>query len=244
MNHARILAQAAGAWLQYEFACHRSKLFSERYMSSPIASALHAIYKEEVHSEFLHPVLAPAKTGPGRRPEVDFAVVHRYPDLRCVLEAKWVGPTGLAAEEVLWDLLRLELIAHHSKANAFFLLGGRRKHLERFFHSKAFLGARTKAGKYRRLLKLHGRRNARIRVDSPATDRRELFQRLLTPYQDVSFSSRITASVAQRYPLDTPMFQYQVYVWQIFAPPGTSRFLPRNHVLYKLQDAVSIGAGA
>jgi len=144
MDPIRVLAQAVGAWLQYEFACGRSALFNERYLSVPIANALYSVYKDEVRSEYLHPVLAPAKRGPGRRPEVDFALVHNYPHVSCVLESKWVGANGLTAEDILWDLLRLELIAYHTKAPAFFLLGGRRKHLERFFQSKAFLGVQVR----------------------------------------------------------------------------------------------------
>jgi hypothetical protein len=100
----------------------------KRYMSVPIANALFAIYKQEVRSEFLHPVLANAMTGPGRRPEVDFAVINNYPNLSCVVESKWLGANGLSVEEVLWDLLRLELVAHYAKVPAFFLLGGRRRH--------------------------------------------------------------------------------------------------------------------
>ncbi len=233
-NPTRILAQAAGAWLQYEYACGRSMLFNERYMSVPIASALYAIYKEEVHSEFLHPVLAPARTGPGRRPEVDFAVVAGSSVPICVVESKWVGANLLTAEDLVWDLLRLELVAHHSQANAFFLLGGKRRHLEHFFQSKAFLGLPTREGKYRRLLKLDGRRNARIRVDAPASDRVEMFQKVLKPYQDIAFSSRVTTSLGFPYPKDCPMSQYQVYAWQIVAPPGVRRFLPRDHVLFKV----------
>jgi hypothetical protein len=203
-------------------------------MSVPIANALHYLHGGEVRSEFLHPVLAPTKTGPGRRPEVDFAVVHHYPSVSCVLESKWVGANGLTAEEVLWDLLRLELIAHHVGGPAYFLLAGRRRHIEMFFQSKAFLGAITYRGTYRRLLKLDERRNARIRVDTPAGDRIEIFRKLLRPYQGVSFSSRITTSICHFYPKDCPMFQHQAYAWRVLAPKDTHRFVPSNHSEYKI----------
>ena len=45
MKPVTILAQAVGAWLQYEFACARSTLFNEPYMSVPIAHALYSIFK-------------------------------------------------------------------------------------------------------------------------------------------------------------------------------------------------------
>jgi hypothetical protein len=213
-------------------------LFNERYMSVPIANVLYVAYKQDVHSEFLHPILAPEMKGRGRRPEVDFAVVEDYPKLSCVLESKWLGPNGLSAEELLWDLLRLELIAHHTRADAFFLLAGKRRNIERFFKSKAFLG-KEKNGKYRRLLKLDARRNARIRVDNPPKDRIEVFRKLFRPYQNVSFSSRITTSICHFYPKDCPTFQYQAYVWKVIKPSNTPRFKPSGHVLYRVEPNVS-----
>jgi hypothetical protein len=234
MDPAKTLSQAAGAWLQYEFACGRSMLFNERYMAVPIANALYAIYKQEVRSEFVHPVLGPFMKGPGRRPEVDFAVIGNYPNVACVVESKWLGRSGLSAEEVLWDLLRLELIAHSAKVPAFFLLGGRRKHFEQFFKSKAFLGERSTAGRYRVLLKQAGKSQSRIRVDSPTSDRSGIFQKLLRPYQDVSFSCYVTTSPNYVYPEVCPMYQYQVHAWHVLDPSETPRFFPRNNKHYRV----------
>lgn len=222
--------------MQYEFACGRAMLFNERYLSVPIANALYAIYKHEVRAEYLHPVLAPKKTGRGRRPEVDFAVVQNYPNVDCVVESKWVGSNGLGAEEVIWDLLRLELIAHHTGAKAFFVLAGRRRHLEAFFNSRAFLGKENFRGKFKRLLKLDSRKNARVRVDNPALDRLKTFRKLLSAYPDVSFGSRVTTSVGHRYPEDCPTFQYQAYAWEVLAPASTTRFRPMDHKLYAVSS--------
>jgi hypothetical protein len=228
-----IIAQAVGAWLQYEFACGRSTLFNERYISVPVANALHSIYKDQVRSEYLHPVLASAKTGPGRRPEVDFALVRNYPTISCVLETKWCGKNGLTAEDVLWDLLRLELIAHDSHAPAFFVLAGRRRHLETFFESKAFLGTKTADGKYRRLLKIDHRRGGNIRIDSPNLERGKILKRLFSDYQQVSFSSRVATSMPRIYPKECPTFQYQAYAWQVLTLP-VPRFLPANNLAYRV----------
>ena len=238
MRHAKRLAQAVGAWLQYEFACNRSELFNERCMSAPIASGLYAIYKQEVRSEYLHPVLAPLMSGPGRRPEVDFAVISTYPEVTCVLESKWVGSTGVKLEDVAWDLLRLELIAHQSRAAAFFLMAGRRKHLEAFLGSKAFLGRRTTAGKYRTILSLKKHPQPKIRIADALPDRKPLFRKILSSYQGVSFPIHISTSVAHAYPKSCPMFQYQALVWQIHAPLTTARFLPRNHKFYRTESEV------
>jgi hypothetical protein len=128
------------------------------------------------------------------------------------------------AEDVLWDLLRLELIAHDSQVPAYFVLAGRRKHLVSFFESKAFSGNRY-------LLKLDHRSIGAIRVDSPNEDRRKIFAKLFRDYQDVSFSSRISTSVPAKYPEECPMYQYQAYAWRV-PSPDVPRFLPRNNTAY------------
>ena len=244
MDSARTISLAVGAWMQYEFACGRSTLFSERYISAPIANALHHLYGKNVWAEYQHPVLAKEMKGRGRRPEVDFAVVDPYPDAKCVLESKWVGSSGLSAEDVLWDLIRLELAAHYTKADAYFVLAGRKKDLNKFFESKAFKGTADAAGKFRRLLKLDHRRNPRIRIDTPAKDRVSVLQKLITPYQELSFASRITTSLGYAYPEVCPNYQYQAYAWQVVAPPGTARFKPKDHSLYSSTTAQANDADA
>jgi hypothetical protein len=222
------IAQATGAWLQYEFACGRSNLFNERYITTPVAAVLKHLYPHQVHSEFLHPILAPAKSGlPGRRPEVDFVVIEKYPKVICAVETKWVGKNGLSAEDILWDLMRLELIAHYEKAASYFVLAGRRKHLLQFFQSRAFLGIPTSDGRYKRLLKLDGRRNARIRLDNPPRDRAPIIGRLLQPYPSISFPSRLTTSTPYFYPEHCPSYQYQAFAWRVIAPDTTVRLRPR-----------------
>jgi hypothetical protein len=200
-------------------------------MSAAIASALYAIYRQEVRSEFLHPVLGPLQSGPGRRPEVDFAVISNYPEVSCVLESKWVGTTPIRIEDVLWDLLRLELIAHKTKASAFFLLAGKRKHLKSFFESRSFQGRRTVAGKYRATI-LKMQPQPRLRVSGAEEERKELFRKVLAPYQNISFPSMLSTSVGRIYPKDCPMFQYQACVWHVLAPAGTPRFFPKDHRFY------------
>lgn len=238
MDPIRKIAQATGAWLQYEFACGRSHLFNERQLSTPISSVLNHLFPHQVHAEFVHPLLAAAKSGrPGRRPQVDFAVTQTYPKIVCAVESKWVGKSGLSAEDILWDLLRLELIAHHEGASAYFILAGRRKHLESFFKSRAFLGRRASDGTYKRLLKLDKRRNARVRVDSPPADREPVFRKLFAEYPEISFPSRITTSIPYLYPEDCPAFQYQAYAWKVVAKPNTSRFKPLNHRRYQQPTA-------
>jgi hypothetical protein len=242
MNTAKRLAMAAGAFLQYEFACQRDTLFNERSLVTPISNVLKAVYKHEVHTEFLHPVLAPLKSGPGRRPEVDFAVVQRYPEIICAVETKWVGAGGIKMEDLLWDVLRLELIAHSAKADAYFVLAGRRRHLSDFLGSKAFVGQVRSKGKVRTILKM--RPQPRIRITAPLSERKGLFQKVLAEYQDLSFPVELSTTVGQMYPETCPTFQYQAYAWQIHFPPSMRRFYPRDNKLYRLPQATRLSPPA
>ena len=122
---ARKLTVGIGSWLQFEYHCHRSELFSEKYLSVPIGQLLNAYYGPHVYAEIRHPVLAPLAKGRGRRPEVDFAVLNPFPKFLIAIESKWASEQT-TADSILWDLIRLELIAHASNAQAFFILAGKK----------------------------------------------------------------------------------------------------------------------
>jgi hypothetical protein len=210
--------------------------FSMRDRWSPQYPALDALYKQDLHTEFLHPVLAPLKSGPGRRPELDLAVIGTYPQIVCAVESKWVGVDGIKIEDVVWDLIRLELVAHQAKADAFFVLAGRRKHLKAFFASKAFFGKKRKpGGPFRTILKM--RSQPRMGIRHPAPEREGLFQKLFADYQDVSFPDALATTVAERYPEICPNFQYQAYAWRVHVPPKMGRFYPRDHKLYGISQS-------
>jgi len=143
---------------------------------------------------------------------------------------------------VIWDLLRLELVAEDTGADAYFILAGRKSHLLAFFETKAFKGSEHD-GRYRRLLKLDSRKNPRLRVDSPPPDRLSALKKVLLPYSTVDFPSRVSTSLCQVYPNDVPKYQYQAYAWKVFAPPGTPRFKPGDNKTYS-PEPPSGGAAA
>jgi len=124
MDYAKLLTQGVGAWLHFENACGRSELFSERYMASPIGQILYARSGNRAHAEVKHPVLEKLAKGPGRRPEIDFVVYDRHHKVSIAVESKWIGSTTPSIKSILWDLIRLEMVAHHEKSRSFFVLGG------------------------------------------------------------------------------------------------------------------------
>jgi len=144
MDYARLLTQGAGAWLQFEHACDRGGLFSEKYLAHPIGQILSARSGNRAIAEYKHPVLAPLAKGAGHRPEVDFVVCEPYPRVSIAVESKWIGRTKPSLQSILWDMIRLELLAHQEKARCFFVLGGKRADLDKYFANEVFSGASTK----------------------------------------------------------------------------------------------------
>ena len=205
----------------YEFQCERSELFNERYLSTAVSDILNGIYHHRVHSEFVHPTLAEHTNGPGRRPEIDFAVVADWPNPLCVVETKWMGKGLLSAEDIIWDLLRLELAAYHSKCDAFFVVAGRNKYFKRFFASKGFLGKKTTKGKYRRLLKLDRRKNARLRVDGPPPIESKYTKTFSLP-TSAYHSRRDSRRRFVGDPAAPYQYRYVVYAWRVLPLWGRS----------------------
>src|SRR3954470_3048856 len=144
MTLARKLAEGVGGWLQLEFHCHRSEVFSEKYLAAPIGQILSAEFGLKAYAEVPHPVLAAFAKRPGRKPEIDFAVLDPHPTITVAVESKWIGRSSIKAEHLLWDLIRLELLCHHLKAHAIFILGGRRGELDKFFATDAFVATNTR----------------------------------------------------------------------------------------------------
>lgn len=93
MNFAKVLTGGVAAWLEFERACDRSGLFSEKYLTSAVGQILAARTGNRVEAEFTHPVLAPLKQGPGRRPQIDFVVRDESGKIVLAVESKWAGET-------------------------------------------------------------------------------------------------------------------------------------------------------
>jgi hypothetical protein len=230
----RKLAEGVGGWLQFEFHCHRSEVFSEKYLAAPVGQILSAVYKTHVYAEVNHPYLRQFAMGSGRRPQIDFVVCDPYPDIKIAVESKWVGKTGIKLEHLIWDLLRLELLAHHFNAESFFLLAGRKKYLDRLFQAKAFRGP-VKSGKIRPVLKLPGTHTLQMRLDQPPMARVPVLKNVLQMGKVLNseIPSKVVSSIPVVFPAICTSYAYQVYVWQIQSASERTTFIPADHAHYK-----------
>jgi hypothetical protein len=162
MKEVKRIAEGVAANLWYEYCCLKGKLFNESYLSSSTGNILQAIHgglTAHVISGYQHPSLSNLMKTSGRRPEIDF-VVSQYDDslinkrarstskpvkqerntslLLTAIETKWAGSSHCTLENIIWDIIRLEMLAAlNPNMTAILLLAG---------HSKLLKTLQTKHG--------------------------------------------------------------------------------------------------
>lgn len=237
MDYAKILTTGVGAWLQFEFACDRSGLFSEKYLTHPIGQILSSRTGNRAHAEYKHPVLAQLATGAGRRPEIDFVVCDPHPTISIAVESKWVGTSVPSVQSILWDLIRLELLVQASGARCFFVLGGKRSALQSLLARPAFAGATGAVTQPRPLLRLDNNHLHRTMLVAHENPRVAMLKVLFKEYQDVEFPHMVISRRSEPYPIGQPLHVPQVYVWEISSAGRRQTFYPKNSRHYSLDGS-------
>lgn len=222
MELARKLAEGTGAWLQYQYACNNSGLFSERFLAEPIGRILSSTTSERVIAEHPHPVLAPLTKTAGAKPSVDFVILDPYPKVKVVVESKWIGKSKPSVKAIIWDLIRLEMIANADGADCFFILGGMKRSLDAYFTKDAFAGPNQNSSV------LHAYKNHihEVTLAATATHRIPLMRKLFKPYQNLAFPHKIMTRRTDPFPLSCKANQYQIYVWHISSKSKRDIFYP------------------
>jgi hypothetical protein len=233
MNLTRRLTEGVGAWLHFEFCCHRSGLFNERYLSAAVGQILSATYGDRVHAEFEHPILAANLVHRGRRPAIDFAYCENYPHITLAVETKWAGSSNTTVESVIWDLVRLELVAHHHGAECIFILAGKHKDLENFFASVKFSGPSNTPG-VTSILRTTSNSRVSLSLLPDKHYRISLFRRVFASLQNISVPHRIITRRSNPFPADCKNNQFQVYAWEILPAADRQEFIPANIKHYRI----------
>lgn len=236
MNYARLLCEGVGSWLQFEHACDRSELFSEKYLTQPIGQILSARSGNRARAEYIHPVLGELAKGPGRRPEIDFVVCDPFPNITIAVESKWIGKTKPSVDKILWDLIRLEMLAHHSGARCFFVLGGTRSDLQSYFKQKFFSGLEP-GEQTRPLLRTDINSAYKTTLVPTRNPRIPLLKKIFEPLQSFDFPHHIVSRRSDPFPLHGPGKRFQIYVWEIASAGKRETFRPRNSKYYSLDGS-------
>lgn len=227
MDYAKVLTGGVAGWLRFESACDRSGLFSEKYLTAAIGQILSGRSGNRTVAEYKHPQLAPLMTGPGRKPEVDFVVRNSDDKIILAVESKWAGRTKLSTEAILWDLIRLELIAHHEGARCIFILGGSKRRLNAVFAEPAF--ADSKAMPHRRPVLRHDNNVLHSTPLVPTVPVRiPMLKKLFAAYGQFEFPEKVVSRRSAPSPADARERDYQVYAWEIHPAANRRIFRPGN----------------
>jgi len=236
MELDRLLARGIAGWLQYEHACQRAPIFSEKYLSYPIAQVLNTKFGANVHAEVRHPILGANTPGRGRPPEIDFVVYNDSQEIIVAIESKWIGPnvSKQTVEAVIWDLVRLAMIGNNEYVNCYFVLAGKKKNLWSLFNNSHFNGELDRKGRKRPILKVRSSDYMDVRIDSPKEDRLKLLKPIFKLCQDIELPMRLGTGRTQVYPQEAFNYEYQVYVWEVMPNKQKIVFKPKNHSHYKI----------
>lgn len=233
MNVKRKISEGVAGWLMYEFHSMRADLFDEKYLVTPISNIISGVYGNRVVAEFTHPILNQHKTWAGRPPQIDFVIKdNNNQNIKIAIESKWYGDTAVNVSDIIWDLIRLELLHKEYGTSCFFVLGGMKKRLNDLFSSKSFNDPKVN-GSTRPVLRINQQKKQSLRLDSPSPYRVSMIKNRMIQYQDVSMPSKISTGLPFHYPENCRNADFQVYVWEICSIPAKSRFFPRNNRIYQ-----------
>jgi hypothetical protein len=171
-------------------------------------------------------------TGRGRRPEVDFVVRDANDKIILAVESKWAGRTKLSTEAILWDLIRLELIAHHEGARCIFVLGGSKRKLDAVFAEPKFADSKTKP--QRRPVLRHDKNVLHSTPLVPTVPVRiPMLKKLFAPYGQFEFPEEVVSRRSAPSPSDAKKRDYQVYAWEVLPAANRRSFRPGNSKHYR-----------
>jgi len=228
MNIGRRLAEGVGAWLQFETHCNRAGLFSEKYLSNSIGQILGAVYGSGVIAEYLHETLAAQMKGRGKRPRLDFGVVNADGETVVVVESKWIGKTKPNVVDIIWDILRLEMIVAQSNlTRAFFVLAGKKQKLSSFFESTDFRGPKGDLQR-RPILSYKGGGRYKLPLRPIQHFRVPLLRQLFARESGVIVPEEVFTKRFKPFPENCINKQYQVFVWEVLNNPDRTTFDPQT----------------
>ena len=191
MNIARKLSEGVAGWLFYELHSKRYELFSEKYLTAPIGNILHGQFERKVFAEYNHPLLSQSKT-PGRPPQLDFVIIENN-QITVAVESKWIGDSAISVADVIWDMIRLELVAKLTGAKCYFVLAGQKRKLNSFFQSERFLEKRSN-GSTRPVLRLQkGLKKVSLRLATPPPPRATIMKPKMKQYSQIEMPSVVEA---------------------------------------------------
>lgn len=146
MNNLQLkrLTKAVHRWLSFQKLCGRDVLFSESYLSQPVAEFISHHHSGKIEPEYDHPQFISLTAG--RPKQVDFALTTRHKhSVSHAIEAKWIRGVSYSKQAILNDLLRLECFRDDNRhVTRLFMVAGLQDNFE-----KNFLAPKYSDGSYK-----------------------------------------------------------------------------------------------
>lgn len=172
-------------------------------------------------------MLKPKKTWAGRNPQIDFVQLNEKGEPAIAIESKFVGvgSSKLSIGDVIWDLIRLELINFELGIKCYFVVAGKRKKINEFFTAKKFFDVDKKSA-LNQLLPTPEKFTGRLNILNCSAKRLSTFKKYLIQYKDLELPSIIRFNSVHFYPKSCSNFDNQVFVWEISSLRKKPRFTP------------------
>lgn len=216
------LARAVHRWLAFQKLCGRDAVFSEGYLTHPIAEFVSAHHSGEIKPEY---TLAEFKTGDRGRPkQVDFVLTTRNSgDVQAAIESKWVGDSAFSKQAIVDDLLRLERFRDPNRhVERFFLVGGLTANFKKNFLELNFRTTNGNKPFLRRLLPKTRGYTKVIKVAEASFSRRKFYRRFEREYGveiPKGFSTLLHSYVSGD--------GIDIYLWGVQSSRGRRVFSPK-----------------
>jgi hypothetical protein len=223
MKHPNKMAAGLSAWLTFEKMCNREALFSESFLTYPIAQLLSARYGSRLLAEHPHPVLAPARKGRGDKPRLDFAVLRPDATVEIAIETKWLSSSKTLQRDIIRDMIRLELVAHAHSAETWLIVAGLSGQFTKLTNRQNFLGHPRHLNS-NSVLPLGRTQSGNLRLNPPAKFRRELLSSAVKPFLGQELPSSIVTTRFGPYPKESSAKDFVTCLWRIERRHQVARF--------------------
>jgi len=210
-NTQRKLAEGISGWLIFEFHCMRGDLFSEKYLATPTGQILTSLFDGRVKAEQNHPSLIKKAKTVGRPAQIDFVALDENGNWDIAIETKWITRSPITLTQIIWDLIRLELLLHNKKCNkCYFVISGFNKKFDilrsTHFHPDS---ANPKL--------ITERKNVTIKMNLkklPATVKGGINKRL-AKYESLKIPTALYFSIPHSYPSTSINMTFKTIVWEV-----------------------------
>lgn len=218
-NPQRKLAEGTSSWLLFEFHAKRGDLFSEKLLSVPVGQLLKEVFPGRIRAEVIHPFLTPISSL-GRPPQIDFVIQDDHDAFIAAIESKWIGNTTVTFKQILWDLIRLELLFHNAGCTSFFLVSGFSKKMQVALGNTHFLDPKSTNSN---LITRKVRQVISLDLTNLNVDTKNYINDRLSKYKGLTIPQAMYFDVPHCYPREVINMTFQTFVWTVKSKKGTKR---------------------